>query len=105
MLGSERIERIKATLVGVAAAAPQRAESHGRAVQRRRGADQGHRHYGTLACPVPRRTFNVTSSSYYRPEDLNMHLQEPNFGMAFASQAATPNGYPCQVQLRIKRFW
>lgn len=49
--------------------------------------------------------FNATNSFYYGRERFNTNPDDPNFGTVFPSQAWIGNGYPRQVQLRIKLFW
>ncbi len=49
--------------------------------------------------------FNALNHNYFGRERGVTDPNDPNFGTLFPSQAWTGNGYPRQVQLRMKFYW
>lgn len=49
--------------------------------------------------------FNALNHNYFGRERGTTDPNNPNFGTLFPSQAWTGNGYPRQVQLRMKFYW
>jgi hypothetical protein len=50
--------------------------------------------------------FNLTNYYYFgRDNNFNTNPNDPNFGTQFPNQAWIGNGYPRQVQLRMKVLW
>ena len=49
--------------------------------------------------------FNLMNHNYYGREVFNTNANDANFGTIFPHRASSQNGYPRQVQVRIKLFW
>ena len=49
--------------------------------------------------------FNVLNHNYYGRESFNTNPFDPNFGTVFPAYAWTGNGFPRQVQIRLKGMW
>jgi len=49
--------------------------------------------------------FNLLNHNYYGREVFNTNANNANFGTVFPHLASSQNGYPRQIQVRIKVFW
>jgi hypothetical protein len=49
--------------------------------------------------------FNVMNHNYYGRESFNTNGNDANFGTVMPAYASTQNGFPRQIQVRLKAFW
>lgn len=49
--------------------------------------------------------FNIFNHNYFGRDGFNTDPNNPNFGTLFPSQVSTQNGFPRQVQIRMKLMW
>jgi hypothetical protein len=49
--------------------------------------------------------FNVFNHNYFGRDSFNTDPNSPNFGTLFPSRVSTQNGFPRQIQVRMKITW
>ncbi len=49
--------------------------------------------------------FNIFNHNYFGRDGFNTDPNSPNFGTLFPSQVSTQNGFPRQLQIRMKLMW